>query len=196
MTEFTTFDLLSLGTILGCVVISVLRGLVGEVFSFASFIVALLAAKIFSVQVADLVFPNMNPREIGVVFAFVITYVVARVAVALIREVLEMFVKKAHLSSINRIAGGALGAAKGVIMVSIGTLACSFSDLPSTPEWKNAMTSSFFESTASLGKPYLPLFLARQIEFKHDEETKSEGKLKSAPLLKKKSSAKPAAEFQ
>nr|WP_283397665.1 CvpA family protein [Wielerella bovis] len=167
----TTFDLITLGILLCCIIVSVMRGLVGEVLAFASFIIGLLIAKMFAADVADIIFTSMRPREIAVIFAFVITYIVARVCVAILHEMLDLFIKKTRLSHINRILGGILGAIKGVIIISIGTLACSFSELPSHPEWVNAKTSPFFEKTAMLGTPYLPSFLADQIQFNHEKDS-------------------------
>ena len=167
----TTFDLVALGLLLCCIIVSAMRGLVGELVSVASFLAGLLLAKMFAVPVADVVFANMEPREIAVIFAFVLTYVVARVAVAVLHEILNLFIKKANLSRLNRALGGLLGAIKGIIIIGIGVLACSFSTLPSSEEWQNAKTAPFFESVALLGKHYLPTFLEKQVHFNHDESS-------------------------
>ena len=43
----TTFDLFAFGTILFCIVLSAMRGLMGEVFSFVGWLVALAIARFF-----------------------------------------------------------------------------------------------------------------------------------------------------
>lgn len=170
MMALTTFDLAALLLIFACVVISALRGLMGEVIAFMGWLVALVLARIFAVPVSDVVFASMNPRPMAVVCAFVLVYVIARIAVILLHQLLDLIVKKAKLSRINRLLGALLGATKGVLVVSLVVLACSFSDLPKNEEWRNAVTAPFFEDLALLEKDYLPDFLAQQVVFPaHDD---------------------------
>lgn len=161
----TTFDLLALGLIAVCVAASAMRGLVGELWNFAGYILSLVLARVLAVPVSETVFPLMSPRPLAVVCAFVLVFVAARVAQHFLHYVFDHIIKTVKLSMVNRILGGCLGALKGVLFVSIIVLACSFSDMPKSPEWRNALTAPFFEQIAALGVPYLPDFLAEQVYF-------------------------------
>lgn len=169
----TTFDFLALGTVFVCIIISAMRGLVAELISFGGWIVALIAARLFAVPVSDVVFVSMQPRPMAVVCAFVLVYVVARVATVFAQYLIDFVVKKSKLSSLNRLLGALLGAAKGVLVVSFVVLACMFSSLPQEPEWQDAYSSAFFEETARMGAPYLPDFLADQLLFEQLETAES-----------------------
>ena len=125
---FTTFDIAALLTVLVCLSISAMRGLMGEVVSFAGWIVALILARALAVPVSDIVFTSMNPRPMAVVCAFMLVYIVARIAIALLHQVLDLVVKKVKLSGVNRMLGGILGTIKGVLVVGLVVLACSFSN--------------------------------------------------------------------
>lgn len=161
---FTTFDIAALLTVLVCLAISAMRGLMGEVVSFVGWIVALILARALAVPVSDVVFTSMNPRPMAVVCAFVLVYIIARIAIVLLHQVLDLVVKKVKLSGVNRMLGGILGTIKGVLVVGLVVLACSFSNLPQDPEWRNAVTAPFFEHIALMEKDYLPDFLANQVQ--------------------------------
>ena len=176
----TTFDLFAFGTILFCIVLSAMRGLMGEVFSFVGWLVALAIARFLAVDVSNFMFSSMQPRELAVVCAFVATYVAARLALAFTHQVFDLVIKKAHLSTLNRIGGAALGSLKGVLVVSITVLLCAFSDLPKSSEWRDAISAPFFESIALMGTPYLPEFLAKQVNFDHTDTALPLGALPKA----------------
>ena len=165
----TTFDLLAFGTILFCIGLSAMRGLMGEVFSFVGWLVALVIARFAAVDVSNVVFSSMQPRELAVVCAFVATYFAARLALAFTHQVFDLVIKKAHLSTLNRLGGAVLGSLKGVLVVSIAVLLCAFSDLPKSSEWRDSVSAPFFESIALMGTPYLPEFLAKQVNFDHSD---------------------------
>lgn len=167
----TTFDLLAFGTILFCIVLSAMRGLMGEVFSFVGWLVALAIARLAAVDVSNVVFSSMQPRELAVVCAFVATYFAARLMLAFTHQVFDLVIKKAHLSTLNRLGGAVLGSLKGVLVVSIAVLLCAFSDLPKSNEWRDSASAPFFESIALMGTPYLPEFLAKQVNFDHSDAT-------------------------
>lgn len=176
----TTFDLFAFGTILFCIVLSAMRGLMGEVFSFVGWLVALAIARFLAVDVSNFMFSSMQPRELAVVCAFVATYFAARLMLAFTHQVFDLVIKKAHLSTLNRIGGAALGSLKGVLVVSITVLLCAFSDLPKSSEWRDSISAPFFESIALMGTPYLPEFLAKQVNFDHTDTALPLGALPKA----------------
>ena len=167
----TTFDLFAFGTILFCIVLSAMRGLMGEVFSFVGWLVALAIARFAAVDVSNFMFSSMQPRELAVVCAFVATYFAARLMLTFTHQVFDLVIKKAHLSTLNRLGGAVLGSLKGVLVVSIAVLLCAFSDLPKSSEWRDAISAPFFENIALMGTPYLPEFLAKQVKFDHSDTT-------------------------
>ena len=108
----------------------------------------------------------------------------ARLAVLFIQQLIEFVVKSVHLSKVNRVLGAILGAGKGIVAVTLVTLACSFSNLPQSSEWQESISAPFFESLAMTTKPYLPDFLAEQVAFHHENNSSSIADENIAPETK------------
>lgn len=164
-TAFTLFDMLALGTIVASIAISAMRGLIAELIAFGGWLVALIFARALCVSVADSAFPNMQPREMAVVFSFVLVFVVMRILLHLLDYVLEYFIKFGKLTYLNRALGGIVGLLKGLLFVSLSVLICAFTSLPYKENWQTAKTSRFFERMAGLFVPSLPQFLGEQVVF-------------------------------
>lgn len=160
---FTAFDFLALITLLVCTAMSAMRGLVAGLIALGGWIVALILARMLAVPVSDVVFSAMQPRPLAVVCAFVLVYILVRIGTVFLQYLLDMIVKTAQLSTLNRLLGGLLGAFKGVLVVSFVVLACMFSDLPQEAAWQQSFSAPFFEEIARLAIPYLPDFLAEQL---------------------------------
>ena len=158
----TTFDFLALGLIAVCIVLSAVRGLVWEIWNFVGYLLSVAAGRLLAVPTADLVFVSMQPRPLAIACAFVLVFVLTRIPQHFLHFVFDKVVKTAKLTTITRLLGAILGGIKGVLIVTVIVLACSFSKLPDDPEWRDAATSPFFEELAALGIPYLPDFLADQ----------------------------------
>ena len=67
-----------------------------------------------------------------------------------------------------------------MLVVSITVLLCAFSDLPKSSEWRDSISAPFFESIALMGTPYLPEFLAKQVNFDHTDTALPLGALPKA----------------
>lgn len=155
----TTFDLLALGAILVCLLISASRGVFRELVSFLGWIIALIFARFYAIFAADVFLSSLQPRSLAVVIGFVLCYIACRLVLVLVAHLLDFTLKTIKLSALNRVLGASIGFVKGVLLVSIVVLLCSFSTLPEQASWKNALTAPWFEQLAALGLPYLPDFL-------------------------------------
>lgn len=165
MSSFTTFDLLALGMILTCIVMSAMRGLASELISFGGWLVSLIFARALCVSVGDSLLPNMQPRELATVCAFVLVFIVMQLLMHFLRYTLNRFINFAKLTYLNRALGALVGGLKGLFLVSLAVLVCSFSTIPQKEYWQNAKTSLFFENMAKFAIPYLPSFLGEQVVF-------------------------------
>ena len=168
----TSYDLLVISTIVICIAISAMRGLVCEILSFSGWLIAIILARTFAQSMGESLFPNIQPTELSVVCGFVTMYIAARIGITLVRQLLDLVIKQAKLTSINRLLGGILGAIKGMLVVSLVVVVCSFSDLPDNKRWQKSLTLPFFEKLADISKPMLPELLAKQVHFAtSDDET-------------------------
>lgn len=163
----TTFDFLTIGTVLVCLILSAMRGLVRELLGLFGWIAAFIAARTFALSAADTFLPTMSPRELAVVCGFVLVYFITRAITMVLSHLMDLTIKKTHLTLINRFLGAHIGVLKGVFLVALGVLICSFSSLPKSPAWQNAVSAPFFESIAAYFIPYFPDFLKKQMILPH-----------------------------
>ena len=159
------FDMLALGVVFICIVLSMMRGVIAELLGLLTWIVALLVAKIFAVSFAQFALTSIQPEAFSVVVGFVLLFVAAWLAQYFLRSLLTNAVSAVGLGSINRLFGGLFGAAKGIIIVTISVLVCAFTDLPKTDGWRTALSAPYFEALAIVAVPYLPPVMADQIKY-------------------------------
>ena len=159
------FDMLALGVVFICIVLSMMRGVIAELLGLLTWIVALLVAKIFAVSFAQFALTSIQPEAFAVVVGFVLLFVAAWLAQYFFRSLLTSAVSAVGLGSINRLFGGLFGAAKGIIIVTIAVLVCAFTDLPKTDGWRTALSAPYFEALAIVAVPYLPPVMADQIKY-------------------------------
>lgn len=163
----TSFDIIAIGTILCCLILSAMRGMVREIFEFFGWIIALFVAYHFALITADMLLSDVEQRTLAIIGGFILVYIVCRIILALITKMADAFIKAIKLGAINRLLGAMIGATKGVLIVSIAVLICSFTQLPKLPAWENALTAPLFENLAAYAIPYLPDFLQQKVHLPH-----------------------------
>ncbi|EGY52107.1 CvpA family protein [Neisseria shayeganii] len=161
----TLFDYLALGTVAAFTLISLFRGVLHELVGLLSWVAAFIAARFLAVPVADTGLRSIEPPALAVVAAFILVFLAVRLGMMLLQSVLSAGVRAVGLDGANRLLGAAFGALKGVLAVTVAVLACAFTELPQSPEWRDSQTAFVFEGLASLAVPYLPPFVAEQIHY-------------------------------
>lgn len=159
----TLFDVLALGLILLTTLIAMMRGLVGEIASLLCWVVAFVGAKLLAAPVADMAFTTMQPRALAVSLSYVMVFGVLWIIQRLMRTLITSALKSIGLGGVNRMLGACFGAIKGIIIVTLVVLICSFTDLPKSPVWRDSFTAGMFERLAMVAVPYLPSFLADKL---------------------------------
>ncbi|MES2323469.1 MAG: CvpA family protein [Pseudomonadota bacterium] len=161
----TIFDYLVLFVLIASIVISTLRGLVKEILSLLSWIVAFVLANAYGAQLAPLL-PSMIPGEaVRLMVAFVALFLGARLLMGLLMMAVDALVKASGLSLADRGLGGLFGLARGIIIVLAAVMVGGMTDLPKQDFWKNALFSPIAETGARTVKPFLPAALARHVNF-------------------------------
>lgn len=161
----TLFDFLAVGLIAMCIIASMIRGVVTEVASLFTWVIAFFAAKFLAVPFANIALQSVEPRALAVAGAFMMVFVSAWLGQRFLRTILTSLISAIGLGGINRMLGGVFGAVKGLVLVTLAVLVCAFTDLPRTAEWRQATTAPFFETLASFAVPYLPEYLADKIQY-------------------------------
>ncbi|MDO4696596.1 MAG: CvpA family protein [Neisseria sp.] len=159
----TVFDMLVLGVLVLSAAVSLMRGLIAELLSLASWLTALVSARMFAVPFAEAAFPSVRPEALSVAAGFVLLFVAVWLVMKLLRSFLSAAADSAGLGGINRLLGCLFGLAKGVLLVTVAVSLCAFTDLPKTADWQLSLTAPYFEKLAWSAVPYLPEYWADKL---------------------------------
>lgn len=161
----TIFDYLVLFVLLASVVISTMRGLVKEILSLVSWVVAFVVANAYGAQLAPLL-PSMIPGEsVRLMVAFVALFLGARILMGLLTLAIDALVKASGLSLADRGLGGLFGLARGIVIVLFAVILSGMTSIPQQEFWKDALLSPMAETGARTVKPFLPAALAQHVQF-------------------------------
>lgn len=161
----TIFDYLVLFVLVTSVLISTMRGLVKEMLSLVSWVVAFVIANAYGATLAKFL-PEAIPGEaIRLLLAFVVLFIGVRILMGLLGMTVDALVKVTGLSLADRTLGSLFGVARGLVIVLTAVILCGMTSIPQQPFWKNALLSPLAEQGARSVKPYLPVAYAQHVKF-------------------------------
>ncbi|KQV80392.1 colicin V production protein [Massilia sp. Root351] len=161
----TLFDYLVIFVLIASVVISTLRGLVKEMISLASWIVAFVVANAYGADLAKLL-PELVPGEVvRLILAFIVLFIGVRILMGLLGMAVDALIKAGGLSLADRGLGGLFGLGRGLVIVLAAVILCGMTTIPQQDFWKNALLSPLAETGARTVKPFLPAAFAQHVQF-------------------------------
>ena len=161
----TIFDYLVLFVLVTSVLISMMRGLVKEIRSLVSWIVAFVIANAYGATLAKFMPEDVPGEAIGLLLAFVVLFIGVRILMGLLSMTVDALVKVTGLSLADRTLGTLFGVARGLVIVLTAVILCGMTSIPQQSFWKNALLSPFAEQGARAIKPYLPAAYAQHVKF-------------------------------
>jgi membrane protein required for colicin V production len=161
----TLFDYLVLMVLAASVVISTMRGLLREILSLLSWVVAFVLANAYSARLASML-PDLIPGEVvRTMVAFIVLFIGVRMLMGLVSMALSALVSAAGLGIVDRGLGGLFGLGRGIVLVLAAVMVCGMTSMPQQAFWKNALLSPMAETGVRTVKPFLPDSLARNVHF-------------------------------
>lgn len=161
----SVLDLIVLLVLLLAVVRGLMRGMVDTLFSLAAWILAFVLGKWGAAMLAPLLPVAVETPSIRYFAAFAVIFLVVLIGVLLLGHMLAALVRTAGLGGPDRVLGGALGLAKGVVILVGLTLAAGLTSLPRTDFWKQASLSHSLQVMALFALPLVPADVAKYIRF-------------------------------
>lgn len=123
----TTFDIVVYSIIGLCVIFSLFKGFVKEVFSLLSYLGGYLMATKYQGVFSQLLMESIPSKPIAKLIAFAGIYIMTAIIISLMGKVARGFIISAtQLSGFDRLAGGFVGFAKGVMIVVAVTFPLQF----------------------------------------------------------------------
>ena len=149
----TAFDYVLLFLLVGFMLISMTKGLVREVISLVSWVVAFYVATHYG----DILIPWLPSAVSGDVMRMIVAFIVLFMHFDRYRQ-LGTTTPRDYAALFARIAKGALVALALVLV-------CGMTKIPEQPFWKNAMFSPMAVQAAKMTMPYLPDYFVEYIHF-------------------------------
>ena len=161
----TIFDYLVIFILAASIVISTLRGLVKEILSLVSWVVAFVVANMFGAQLAPML-PDAIPGEaMRLIVAFIALFIGVRLLMALLMMAVDALIQASGLSLADRGLGGLFGLARGIVIVLAAVIVAGMTALPKQDFWTQALLSPMAETGVRTVKPFLPASMARHVNF-------------------------------
>ena len=163
-------DLIVLLVLVLTVVRGLLCGLVSSLFSLAAWILAFVLGKWGGLMVAPLLPIGADNPAIQYFAGFAVVFLAVLIGVMLLGHTLASLVKAVGLGGADKLLGGVLGLAKGLVMLTGFTVAAGLTSLPRTDFWKQAMSSGSLQALALGVLPLLPAEVAKFVRFDYPAE--------------------------
>jgi membrane protein required for colicin V production len=114
----TTFDIIVYSILALSVLFSLFKGFVKEIFSLLSYLGGYLMASKYQGVFSNILMESIPSKPIAKVIAFTAIYILTAIIISLMGRVARGFIMSAtQLSGFDRLVGGIVGFAKGVIIV-------------------------------------------------------------------------------
>lgn len=162
----TAFDWIVILILAASVVLGLLRGLVAEIFSLASWAVAFFAAKFGAAAVAPMLPMDVESEGMRNAVGFVVVFLVVLILVMLLGRLVKGAVGAVGLGGADKAVGGVFGLVRGVVILIGLALVAGMTALPQTDFWKNALSSRVLEKLAMEAMPLLPAKVAEHIHYR------------------------------
>jgi membrane protein required for colicin V production len=163
-------DLIVLLVLALTVVRGLMRGMVETLFSLLAWILAFMLGKWGALMVAPLLPVGLENPAIRYFAGFAVVFLVVLIGVLLLGHALASLVRAVGLGTADKVLGGVLGLAKGLVILTGFTLAAGLTSLPRTDFWKQALSSGSLRAMALGVLPLLPADVAKYVRFDYPAE--------------------------
>ena len=165
MHPVTLFDYLVLLILICSIVISTMRGLVKEILSLASWVIALVVANSYGAELAVLLPTALPGSATRLIVAFIALFVGVRLLMWLLTMAIDSVIKASGLTVADRGLGGLFGLARGLVIILAVVLVCGMTAIPQQRFWTEALFSPLAEIAARTAMPFLPGDFAKHVRF-------------------------------
>ncbi len=161
----TVFDYVVITILAASVVVSLMRGLVREILSLASWVIAFVVANAYGAELAKMLPAAVPGDVVRTIVGFVALFIGVRIVMGLVSMAVSALVSAAGLGLVDRGLGALFGFARGIIFVFAAVIVCGMTSMPQQAFWKEALLSPMAESGVRTMKPMLPDSLAQHVHF-------------------------------
>lgn len=154
--DFTWFYFVIIGIVAFSVIVSFFRGILRELVSLITWVVALLLALRFAQVLGNDIAEHFASPMIRYVIGFVIVFLAVLVVGLIVNTVLKFLVEKAGMGFFDRFFGAIFGAARGLIAVVIVLMFLHVSPAKNSAWLENSKLAPLFKPAVTWVNSYLP----------------------------------------
>ena len=133
-------DILIAVAVVISVIVGVIRGFVKEAISLAALLVAIWAALYFGPSVGEISDSWISSQELKAWFGRVLVFAVVLSIGGLLGWGISKLVRLSVLSGMDRLAGSAFGAARGILLAALFVLGGEFAGFDNDPWWQKSIS--------------------------------------------------------
>jgi membrane protein required for colicin V production len=141
------------------------RGLVREMMSLASWIIAFLAANLFAAPLAEALPASIARPELRSLVAFGTIFFITLVVTTLAGILLAKLVRSVGLGNLDRLLGALFGLLRALVIVLAVAIAAGFTGLPRSAAWKESLVGAQLAAAATGLKAWLPPAFAERMKY-------------------------------
>jgi membrane protein required for colicin V production len=162
----TWFDYAVLAILAASMALGGWRGVLSEIIAIAAWVLAFFAAKWWGEAFARQLLAGIGDPVIRLVVAWILIVVIVLLLMALLRAAVRGLLKTLGIAPSDRALGVLFGAARGVLIVLALVALGGMLSLSRENWWRGAFLSAPLEVAVLSCKPWLPLEVARRIQFR------------------------------
>lgn len=167
LNQVSLFDLATVLVVGLSILLGLLRGFISEAMSVITWVLAIVAGRALAGDVGhQMAQAGLNETSLQYAAGFAVVVVAVLMLSSLLRLTLRQLVRVTGLGPVDRLLGGAFGAARGLAIVILLVILSGLTILPSQTWWRQARLSPILEETALSTRPWLPQFVAQRIHYR------------------------------
>ncbi len=147
--------------ILVSTIISWIRGFTKEVLSLVAWIGGFLVGFNFCHQLADAFSTYIHTPSVRIAVAFVVLFMVTFLLISLANFCISLLINRIGLSSVDKACGIFVGAARGVLLVSLVLLLLQLTPMSQDPWWNNSFLIPKFVPVENWLKSFMPEYIEK-----------------------------------
>ena len=156
--DWTLLAVLALSAVVG-----LWRGLVFELMSLVGWVVAYVAAQLYSLQVAPHLPIGLPGSALNLGAGFAVTFVAVLIGWTLLARLVRLLLHATPLTLIDRTLGAAFGLVRGgVLLLALATLV-AFTPAARSQPWQDSQGAAWLRVALQGIKPVLPADVARHL---------------------------------
>lgn len=146
------------------ILIGIYRGLVKEVLSIGSWVLAGLVAFKFGEQAAVFIKPYIKQEPLDLAIAYVGVFIIALILFSIVSHLVSQLFASSGMSGIDRSLGSIFGALRAAVIVAVLVLVGRFMAMDQQQWWTESQLLPHAEPLVEAIKSYLPEDIVKKID--------------------------------